>query len=284
MRPHVSFSEYGLFKNECQYRWKLDYLEGRRAANFGVHLDFGTAIHAAIERYKTRKNPKPLEYCVKLFRRYFNLLWKYRKDKYSENDQKQDKNFFLDAGENILRHMHNCGELWDTDVLYNEHELFIDIDRSDDLKVKFKGFIDMVVKSKDKRGNTILYVFDFKSCSWGWGVEKKQDKHLHAQLLLYKHFLCKKFNLDPQYVRTGFVLLKKKPKDPKNPVEVLYISAGPVSVQRALDDFNSVLTEMAEREKTGNFEKNRQSCVNAFGQRCPYYQTDLCPGVNKNVK
>jgi hypothetical protein len=77
--------------------------------------------------------------------------------------------------------------------------------------MKFKGFIDMVIKTKDKRGNTILYICDFKTCSWGWPVEKKQDRNLQYQILLYKHFLCKKFDLDPKFVRTAFVLLKRKP-------------------------------------------------------------------------
>lgn len=277
MRPHVSYSEFGLFKNECQWRWKLDYLDGHRATNYGIHLDFGTAIHAAIERYKTRKNAQPLDYCVKLFRRYFSLLWKHRNSKYSENDRKQDHKTFLEAGERILRHMHECTEFWETEVVYNEHPLLIEIDRTDDFKVKFKGFIDMVVKGKDARGNTILWVLDFKSCSWGWDREKCQDKHLHAQLFLYKHFLCKKFNLNPDQVRTGFILLKKRPRKDDCPVEFFKVSAGPVSVQRALDSFNSTLTEMYERSKTGDFIKNRKSCVNKFGQVCPYYKTDKCP-------
>lgn len=275
MRPHVSFSEVGLFR-ECQWRWKLDYLESKRSKNYGIHLDFGTSIHAAIERYKTRKKPRPLEYCVKLFRRYFYLLWKHQHEKYEERDRKQDPNDFLDAGERILRQMHECADFWQTEVVYNEHPLSIQISRADDLEIKFKGFIDMVVRSKDKRGNTILWVLDFKSCSWGWGRDKREDKHLHMQLFLYKHFLCKKFNIDPTQVRTAFVLLKKRPRKGDCPVEFFPVSAGPVSVQRALDTFNSVLTEMKERVAANSLQKNRKACVNPFGQKCPYLDSELC--------
>lgn len=277
-RPHVSFSEFGLFKNECQWRWKLDYLEGKRAVNYGVHLDFGTAIHAAIEVFKRRKDPVSVDEAVEEFRWAFCLLWGDNHEKYGANDAKAKPEDFLTAGERILRHMHECTEFWDTEVIYNEHKLDLLIDRSDGLTVKFKGYIDMVVRSKDKRGKPILYVIDFKSCSWGWDRKKREDKHLQSQLFLYKHFLCKKFNIDPEQVRCAFVLLKKRPKEGVCPVEFFPVSAGPVSVQRALDSFNSVLTEMNDRTQRNDFKKNRQSCVNPFGQRCPYYGTDLCKG------
>lgn len=277
MRPHISYSEWGLFKNVCQWRWKLDYLENRKAKNYGVHLDFGTSIHAAIEVHKTRKDPVSLERAVEIFKETFSKLWEENYPKYEGRDKEANKDEFLSAGENILLRFHECKELAEAEVVYNEHELFIPIDRTDGVQISFKGFIDMVIKTKDKRGNTILYVCDFKSCSWGWPVEKKQDRFLQFQLFLYKHFLCKKFDLDPTQVRTAFVLLKKKPRKGDSPVEFFPVSAGPVSVQRALDELNKDLTEIHVRIQDGKFVKNRSECTNKFGQSCAYKDSELCP-------
>lgn len=266
-----------LFRNVCQWRWKLDYLEGKRAKNYGVHLDFGTSIHAAIEVFKTRKDPVSLDEAIAVFETTFNKCWEDNYEKYEGRDKEAKKDDFLLSGKVILQRFDECKELKEAEVVYNEHELFLPIDRTDEVKINFKGFIDMVIKTKDKRGNTILYVCDFKSCSWGWPLEKKQDRDLQYQLLLYKHFLCKKFNLDPTLVRTAFVLLKKKSRKGDSPVEFMPVSAGPVSTQRAIDQLNSDLTTIDVRIQDGKFVKNRKECTNKFGQTCPYKSSEHCP-------
>lgn len=274
MKEHVSFSEMGLW-DLCQYRWMRDYLEGRRIKNYGVHMDFGTCIHGTIEKVKRRKITEVVE-PLSFFELSFRKLYDENKLKYGERDLKSPIEFFIEAGKNILNRLNECEELASAEVVWNEYPLLEPIERTDGVQIKFKGFIDMVIKTKDKRGNTILYVCDFKTCSWGWGPDKRQDLNLHAQLMLYKHFLCKKFNLDPKLVRVAFVLLKKRP--PKNgpPVEWFPVSAGPISVDRAVNAMNSRISEMVLREKDMSYIKNRKSCVNDYGEKCPFLDTELC--------
>lgn len=241
-------------------------------------MDFGTAVHEAIELFRCRK-PNPyvdIDVTVFYFKEKFRWLHSTNGPLYKPKDLETPADFFLKAGENILRRFHECGELATAEVVYNEHELYVDIER-DDMQMKFKGFIDMVIKTKDKRGNTILYVVDFKTCSWGWDLEKKQDRDLHYQILLYKHFLCKKFDLDPKAVRTAFVLLKKRPRGKDAPVEWFPISAGPVAVQRAIDELNRDLTQIRLRSESGDWPKDRNQCTNKFGEACPYLNTSNCP-------
>jgi hypothetical protein len=234
-------------------------------------------IHGAIEVCKTRKNAVSIDEAKKWFETEFRQLFSKNIEKYNEKDKQSNVDLFVAAGNNILDNLHKCSELWDAEVIYNEHELIVPIDRTDDIKMNFKGFIDMVIKTKDKRKNTILYVIDFKTCSWGWNLEKKQDRNLQFQLFLYKHFLCKKFNLDPVNVRTAFVLLKRSPQKNAPVIDFFSISAGPVSVQRALDELNSDLTDMKQRLDKNDFVKNKDSCKDKFGNTCPYMGTDLCP-------
>ena len=275
MRPHVSYSELGQFHNDCQWRWKLDYLENKRSEKFSIHFDFGTATHEALELHLTRKEPITVDEAVHVFRtRLIELEGEHRR-LYEGDEYKLDE--LLVSGERILRHLNDCEELAKAEVVHNEFPLLEDIGREDGEPIKFKGFIDLVIKTKDKRGNTILYVIDFKTCSWGWNREKREDRWLHYQIFLYKYYLCKKFDIDPKLVRTAFVLLKKKPPKNGSPIEFFPVSAGPVSVQRALNEVGSIVTEMVEKSKTGDFEKNRKSCIDSYGHTCPYYKGTLCP-------
>lgn len=241
-------------------------------------MDFGTAVHEAIEKYKTRKDALSLDGAKQHFEKLFRELFTNNLQKYREKEREVNVEEFIVAGKRILDHLEKCDELWKAEVVYNEHELILPIERSDGLKVNFKGYIDMVIKTVDGRGKTILYIVDFKTCSWGWDGDKRQDRELQYQLFLYKHFLCKKFNLDPKQVRTAFCLLKRRPSKNTDAVEFFPVSAGPVSVQRALDAINSDLTDMDTRLKENTIQKNRNICKNDFGDVCPYFNTSHCPG------
>lgn len=276
MRPHISFSELASFATGCQWKWKLDYLEERRSTEYSVHFDFGTSMHAALEAYFRRKKPITLEQASRLFTKKFSWLTSKNGPKYPDKLSVKDYTGFLAAGPVILKFFKDTPELQGAEVLFNEYKLFEDIEREDDVEMKFKGFIDTVFKTKDKRGNTILYIADFKTCSWGWGRDKRDDRWKHYQLFLYKYFFCKKHNIDPKSVRTAFILLKRTPSKGADPVEFFPVSAGPVSVQRALDALGSNVTEMVEREKNDSFLKDL-NCCQQYGRSCPYLNTPECP-------
>lgn len=278
MRPHISYSELVEFANVCQHRWNLNYLQNLRSNVYSIHFDFGTAVHEALEVYLTKKDPVDVETAVQRFKDTMAKLTGENGKRYEKPLPVKDYADLLGAGERILRAVKDIPELKDAEVVHNEYPLFESIDRDDGVDIKFKGFIDLVIKTKTKakNGDTVLYVCDFKTCSWGWGRETREDKWKHFQIFLYKYYLCKKFNIDPKYVRTAFILLKKRPPKGTDPVEFFPVSAGPISVQRALNVLNENLTEMRTRIEKSDFVKNREMCVDKFGNTCPYFKTDLC--------
>lgn len=265
------------FATVCQHRWNLNYLQNLRSNIYSIHFDFGTAVHEALEVYLTRKDPITVDEAVTKFKVTLNQLY----DKNSANYEKPipEKDFLglIDSGERIIRAIKDVPEFKDAEVVHNEYPLFESIGRDDGIDIKFKGFIDLVIKTKAKNGDTVLYVCDFKTCSWGWGRDTREDKWKHFQIFLYKYYLCKKFDIDPKYVRTAFVLLKKRPPKGTDPVEFFPVSAGPVSVQRALNVLNENLTEMKSRIEKNDFVKNRDMCIDKFGNTCPFKGTSHCP-------
>lgn len=286
MRDRISFSELGLY-DECNHHWYLDYVVGNYSERFGIHLDFGTAVHSAIEKYKTRKDQVSVTEAIKIFQETFHSLWEKNNLKYTERDRKNDPEEFIKAGTNIIEKFHECPELAACEPIHNELLISEPIDRIDGIEIKFRGYVDLVVKGKDGRGKDVIYICDFKGCSWGWTGEQRSDEKKQRQLLLYKHFFCKKYDLDPEYVRCAFVLLKRRPPKGACPVEFFKISAGPKSVQRALDAMNSDITQMRGQltelalGKCSTLPQNFQACVNPFGQVCPYAGTPSCPGSKR---
>lgn len=163
-------------------------------------------------------------------------------------------------------------ELRRATVLMNELKLKDKIDRLDDRAVQFSGFVDLIFSAPAPRGKkTLLYICDYKSCSWGWPNEKKRDKDVLSQLFLYKHFVCKALGLDPSDVRTVFILMKKRPGKGQSSIEFFPVSAGPKSMEEAIELLQKSVTGMSCHELT----KNRDACVNHW-EVCPYKGTDLC--------
>ena len=60
----------------------------------------------------------------------------------------------------------------------------------------FKGYIDLVLKTKDGK----YHIIDWKSCSWGWDARRKADIMTTYQLTLYKHYFAIKHNIKPENI------------------------------------------------------------------------------------
>jgi hypothetical protein len=201
-KPHVSFSEIKTWK-ECSYRHKLQFIDKLTLDKPGIHMDFGTAIHAACEVFlKTRIMDK------KVFLRKLHELWTLHQlvspTEYTVDLFKQ----FAEEGSVILDEI----PVWFDATFPNwecidaEHALYEQIDSHPHA---FKGFIDCIISVVDKKNKKITWVLDFKTTSRGWFREKRTDELVKTQLTLYKNFWSKKTGTDPKNVRCGFILLKR---------------------------------------------------------------------------
>jgi ATP-dependent exoDNAse (exonuclease V) beta subunit len=129
----------------------------------------------------------------------------------------------------------------------------------------FKGYIDAVVATPDGK----VHIFDWKTCSWGWNAQKKNDRMVTYQLTLYKHYFCQKMKVDPKNVETHFALLKRTAK--KNHVEFFRVTSGPKKTENALKLLKTALYNI----KNQRYIKNRLSCTSGYG--CKFYKTEHCP-------
>lgn len=258
-KPHVSFSEMRDWQ-DCSYRHKLKFIDKVGEDLPGVHLDFGTSVHAACENFlKTRVMDR------KVFLNSLKELW--------EKHQPLDpKNFttksFTDFGKQGMSILADVPKWFDEtfpgwELVDAEHALYEPLEG---FPHAFKGFIDVVIKAPNPKGKPLVWLLDWKTCSWGWSMEKKSDPLVRSQLVLYKNFWSTKTNYNTKDVRCGFILLKRTAK-PGAHCELVTTSVGDVTTGRSLKVINNMVTSV----KRGIAVKNRANCT-----WCMYYNTPHC--------
>ena len=257
-KPHISFSEVKLWK-ECSYRHNLFHVKKVDLSKPSPVLDFGTAVHAACEKYLLTRVMD-----VRVAYEHLDNAWK-KFEGHSEFTQdslaKAKSEVALILSE-VPKFLDDTFPEWE--VIDAEHQLYEAVENHPHA---FKGFIDGVIKAKGKRGETIYWILDWKTTVRGWFREKRSDEMIKAQLALYKNYWCKK---NPQIsmkdVRCGFVLLKKSAK-PGEHCELFSVSLGEVPIKRSLKVVSNMITSV----KRGIALKNRDACT-----WCEYKGTEHC--------
>jgi len=233
------------------------------------YLDFGTAVHEGCETLlETRKVDKK-----KLFN---DITSAWEKNGFDNPDwvEKQPGWYKYAPVEEWCKWASN---MWDEvpdfldttfpnwEPVKAEEYLYEEIEGK---TVKFKGFIDAVIKVPKKRGEGYNYwILDWKTAqSYGWRREKKQSLLMTAQLILYKHFWARKHSIPLKDVRCGFILLKRGGK-PGRICELVTVAVGPKTLERGIKMMNSMISSVYR----GMFLKNRDSC-----RYCQFKNTEHC--------
>lgn len=257
-KTHVSFSELRDWQ-ECTYRHNLKYVKKINLDKPAPVLDFGTAVHASCEDFlRTRKMNSDI--ALDLINKSFNE--KSSLEEYTDQLREQ----YVGEASSILRDVPIFMEetFGDWTFIDAEHLLYERVNERHNQA--FKGYIDGIIKSVTNRGKEQSWVLDWKTTSWGWSREKKQDPNVARQLVYYKHNWSKKTGTPLKDIRCGFVLLKRTAK-PGTHCELLKISVGDVTLERSEKIVNNMLTSV----KRGIAIKNRDSC-----KYCPYKETEHC--------
>lgn len=274
---HISYSEWRNW-HICPHYHKLTYIDKVTQFEGNIFTAFGKAIHTVCEF--TLSKPNQYREQGKIESLIKEQFVKELKSLPDSAQQEAKANFdlkeWLQAGQDIIPDLYRClaekfgklGEDWE--VLKAEEQLYEPITEFTEAEKKFKGFIDLVVMSKrDEK----VHLIDWKTCSWGWKPQKKSDKILAYQLVFYKHFWAKKYDVEPKDVECHFVLLKRTAK-PGKKAEFVRVTAAKKRTEDALKSLTKALHNIVKK----NHIKNRNACVNCkdrFGT-CEFYQTEYC--------
>jgi hypothetical protein len=256
-KPHISFSELRDWQ-DCSYRHKLRHIKGIDLSTPSPILDFGTAVHASCEDFlKTKVMNANL--ATDMLSQNFDSKKIY--EGFTEKALSSYKKEAIAILAEVPQFLIDTFGEWET--VDAEHMLYESINNQPHA---FKGFIDCILKTKDKKGKEQYWIIDWKTTAWGWGTDKKTDFKLHQQLIFYKNFWSKKANIDPKKIKCGFVLLKRTAKAGSK-CELVPVSVGDVTSTRAFKNIGNMLSSL----KKGIAIKNKESCT-----YCQFKGTEHC--------
>ena len=251
---HVSYSEVKLW-HECPRKHKLQYIDKIDGFKGNLHTAFGTAIHSVCEHGLLNEDLDRGKHFLDEFAKEIKSLEKkgveVEHDLYHQMLEQYEPivDSFRDELDNYFE---NC------EVVSTEEKLYEDMEGHD---LKFKGFIDLVVKTEDGK----YHILDWKTTSWGWNSRRKSDKIVNYQLTLYKYFWAQKHGVPLDKVETHFGLLKRTAK--KNNTEIFRVTSGPTKVRNALTFLEKAVINIKRKLAI----KNRLSC-----KGCAFYKTQHC--------
>ncbi len=257
-KTHISYSEYKNW-SECPWRHKLVYLDKIPYFSSNEYTAFGTAIHEVCEKMTLGRVQGPAQGKL-LFEKSFDKELLEVTKQITEDVKEQ----FVEQGKRIIPQImpalkDHFGEF---EVVAAEEALYEPIEEFPEPDYKFKGYIDLVIKTPDNK----YHVIDWKTCSWGWNFQKKTSPLTTYQLTLYKNYFVKKYDLDPKDVETYFILLKRTAK--RDNVEIYRVTSGTKKTQNAIKSLERFVYNI----KNNKPFKNRLSC-----KYCVFKNTENCP-------
>jgi len=256
--PHISFSELVTW-NECPHKHKLSYVEKIRNFKGNEFTAFGISMHDVCEAVLLNET-------IDMKRIFLESMDK-EEASLGHKGIEVDKKFWSELkgqGVELTDHiLPGVKKYFGSYTVISTEEQLMEPSGLDE-DYKFKGFIDLVVKTEDGK----YHIVDWKSCSWGWDLKKKTDPMITYQLTLYKHYFAKKHNIDPKMIETHFALLKRTARE--NNVEIFRVTSGPRKTRNVL----TLLQKAIYNIKAKTYIKNRLSCYK--NRQCEFCNTIHC--------
>jgi len=270
---HISYSSISTY-NKCPKLWDLQYRKKVIPFTQNIYTTFGTAFHETLQTYlevlyhNTAKEANEMDINKLL---YDNMIKAYRSGKainghvhYSTADELNQ--FWLD-GKHILEFIKKKRAAYfstKTMMLAGVETLLYQ-----ELKpgVVFKGLVDLVFYHPNTDEWTIM---DIKTSTSGWRDNQKKNPNLTAQVVLYKEFFAKQFNIDKDKINVEFFIVKRRvPKDAEyasmqRRVQEFKPNAGPRKTKQVIDSMNNFLENVLD--KNGKFIDIDHECSSPLGK------------------
>jgi RecB family exonuclease len=281
----VSYSQFSLYAN-CPKRWKLDYLDGLRTYEQNINTCFGSAFHKTLQNYlhilynDSAKQADSMDLGENLkqaiFEEYKESLTKNGNKHYSTPQELSE--FYLD-GEAILKYFKSHRRAYFTTKQHALVGIEVPLEMPLINNVTFNGFIDVVIK--DEKNNRIK-IYDIKTSTQGWNKYQKADITKTAQLILYKEFYGKQFNVDPEDVDVEYLIVRRKINEnsefPLKRIQTFEPASGKPTRNKVgklfMEFVQNCFTEDGTYNHAGNFPAITSSACNY----CPYKNEEvLCP-------
>lgn len=281
----ISYSQFSMYKT-CPHKWGLTYKDRNKVFSDSIHTVFGTSFHETLQHYlEVAYNTSGAEADRINLEEHFQsrFIENYKKSYESNNkqhfsDSVEMREFFED-GLTILNYVKKNRSTYfssrgwylvgiEIPIIVNPH--------SDYKNVLYKGLLDLVLYN-EKIGE--FYIFDIKTSTSGWNDYAKKDEIKQFQLVLYKQFFAKQFNLDIDKVNIKYFIVKRKINEnleyvPKRVQEFIPVS-GKNKTNKALKEIQLFIEDCFEKDGKIT-QKEHPKNPGKHCQYCPFNETPLC--------
>jgi len=300
---HISYSSFSTYQ-KCPKLWDLQYRQKVVPFVQSVYTIFGTAMHETIQEwlevlyYDKVKTATDMDINKVL---YDNMVKSYKQaqavnqgipieGEYPNKDELDQTTFtrFYNEGKNILKFIRKERKAYfptKTSKLAGiETLLYQDIRPG----VKFKGLIDLVIYHPNSDTWSII---DIKTSTRGWKfttkpnypknlteqqIQQREEKRkeklkaLEAQVILYKKYFSKQFNISEDKIDVKFFIVKRQV--PRNAefasmqrrVQEFKPSSGPRITKKLIESVDKFIDDVIDNN--GEFVDKEYKCNNPFGK------------------
>tara|TARA_R110002050_G_scaffold37933_1_gene93971 strand:+ start:80 stop:1024 length:945 start_codon:yes stop_codon:yes gene_type:complete len=270
---HISYSSLSTY-NKCPKKWELMYLRNQVPFTQNIYTCFGTAMHETLQTYlevlyhDKVKTANEIDIDQLL---YDNIIQSYKSSKaqnghthFSTAEQLQE--FWLD-GKHILDFIKKKRAAYfstKTAQLAGIETLLYQQIRPG---VMFKGLVDLIFYHPTVDRWTVM---DIKTSTRGWNDTYKKNPNLTAQVILYREFFAKQFNIDPSKIDVEFFIVKRRvPAEAEfasqqRRVQEFKPASGPRKTKQVIDSMNKFISEVLDKDN--KYIDKDYSCNNPLGK------------------
>ena len=281
-KKQVSYSQFSTWYN-CRHKFYLDRIKGLREFEDNVNTCFGTAMHEAVQLYIETLYKKSAKEADKhdlheVFKTAFDRELARTKITPTTEVYKE----FCEDGDNIIiafTNMTNRIKHFPSgkyEFIGVEDEIVMPIKNN----VEFICYIDVILKEKATGRYRII---DIKTSTSGWNHYQRDDEAKTSQILLYKAFFSRKYNVDIDMIDVEFFILRRKLWEnyafPQSRIQTFIPKNNQKDVARTLNQFAEFVGECFTQEgkfvedptiylkNPGKAKKNCKYCVHK-GKNC----------------
>jgi hypothetical protein len=255
----ISYSQFSKYA-KCPKSWELAYLKNLRTKDPSIHTVFGTAFHETFQDYLK-------VYYNKLDNSFKNYKYKDRLKEFIIENYKKDvkdiehfstpeelNEFWTDGNVIFEELLPNIGSYFDNnryDLLGIEVPLYTDASEID-YDVKMLAYIDIVLY--DKVMNTVVLV-DIKTSFKGWNKYMRNDKLKQAQLLFYKYYFSKQYNVGYENINVKFLIVTRKLDYGDSRVSLFSIAESKEEIENSILELTNFVENCFETD--GSYKQNQ---------------------------
>ena len=294
VEKNISYSQLSMF-TQCPKKWSLQYRDGHKVSEQSIHMTFGTALHEVIQHYidKIYEVSGAAADRIDLEELFEDTLRKCYAEDYKKNNNEHfssptELREFFEDGKEILKFIKKKRNLYfkkkGTYLVGCEVPIVV----APNLRlnrVKYMGYLDIVLYNETL---DTFKIIDIKTSTKGWNKWAKKDESKQFQLILYKHFFSKQYNIPIEKIDIEFFIVRRKVyvdgDYPQKRVQQFYPASGKVKLNKAKNNLNEFINKAfnldgSYKDTIFPAKPSKWNCT-----FCPFKDNmELCNVVGKNL-